>query len=976
MKIKYSHLILGFAFLLSIPTLSAQKYKTETKTDDHGYRYETVTNDPTHTRVYTLKNGLTVYLSRNTDEPRIETFIPVRTGSANDPADNTGLAHYLEHMMFKGTSKMGALNWNKEKVELQKISDLYEKHKATKDPALRKQLYHQIDSISQIAAKYVAANEYDRLTTSIGAQGTNAHTWLEETVYKNNIPSNQLERWLQIESERFDELVLRLFHTELEAVYEEFNMGQDNVNREVNKEMMESLFPTTPFGTQTTIGTSEHLKSPSMVAIHKYWDKYYVPNNYAIVLVGDLDYDKTIQLVDKYFGSKKAKDVKQISWPTEKPITKPVEKTVYSKDAEFFMMAYRLNGGADTKTALLAKMMQGILSNGKAGLIDLDINLTQKARALGCYDMSINNYTIFQFYGFPKDGQTLEEVRDLALQEIEKVKKGQFPDWLMEAIINNMELEQTQGILNITNVATAMYETYIAHRPWSHKVAELDELRKITKKEIMEFAQKNFNNNYVIVFKKLGENKDLIRVENPGITPLEIDRNAVSDFGKKILEEKTPEIKPMFVDFKKDIKTGKVKGTDFQYIINKDNDLFYISYIFDMGTNNNKLLNLASDYIDYLGTKDMTPEQINQEFFKLGLNWNINVGSDRTTITITGIKKSMAKGIALVENILNNVQPNQEALNTMVAQIIKSRTDRLTDKNAIFGALNTYAKYGDHSSLRDEMNNEQLKSLKAEDLIKVINDLCNYKQKIFYYGNEVKAAKQAIAKNHRLGTKDYPTAVKYEQIPTGGKVYYATYDMVQAQMSMIRRVNKYDPKLAAASRLFNAYFGGGMSSIVFQDIRELKSLAYSAYAYYGGARKKGDYQYVVTFIGTQVNKLPEAFAAMEALVTNMPEAEKSFETAKISVLKDIEAERINRDNIFWTWESYQRLGIDYNLEKQVYDEVQKMTLKDLVMFFNKEIKGNNYTYVLIGNEKDLPLDYMKKYGEVKKLTPNFLFNEK
>lgn len=976
MNLRNSRLILSLALLLIASAVSAQKYTVETKKDAHGYSYETVTNDPTHARVYTLKNGLKVYLSRNTDEPRIETFIPVRTGSANDPVDNTGLAHYLEHMMFKGTSKMGALDWAKEKVELQKISDLYEKHKATTDPVLRKQLYHQIDSISQVAAKYVAANEYDRLTTSIGAQGTNAHTWLEETVYKNNIPSNQLERWLQIESERFGELVLRLFHTELEAVYEEFNMGQDNVGRQVNKEFFEALFPTTPFGTQTTIGTSEHLKSPSMVAIHKYWNKYYVPNNYAIVLVGDLDYDKTIQLVDKYFGNKQAKKVDRPTWPVEKPIEKPVVKNVYSKDTEFMMMGFRMNGGVDSKTALLATLMDHILSNGKAGLLDLDINLGQKAEAVGSDVMNINDYTLMMFYGYPKEGQTLEQVKDLIQQEIEKVKKGEFPDWLLNAVVNNMELEEMQGILSISNVATEMYQAYIAQRPWVHRVAQMDELRKITKKEVMEFAEKNFKDNYVVIYKRLGENKNLIRVENPGITPLNIDRNAVSEFGKKLLSEKAEKIQPMFVDFKKEIKSENLKGTEMQYILNKDNDLFYLNYILDMGVNNNRLLQLAGSYLDYLGTDKMTAEQIQQEFYKLGLNWKIKVGSDRTVIMLSGIKRSMERGIELVENILNNARPDQHALDQMVEVLIKQHNDRLTDKSSIFGALNTFAKYGEHSALRNELNNEELKALKAEQLVDVIRSLTNYKQHIFYYGNDVAGVKKSILKYHRLGEKPYPAAVKYEQIATGGKVYYTNYDMVQAQMSMIRRADQYDPKLAACARLFNAYFGGSMASIVFQDIREAKSLAYSAYAYYGGAGKKGDYQYVITFIGTQVNKLPEAFAAMEALVTNMPEAEKTFESAKASVLQDIEAQRINRDDIYWKWESYRRLGIDYNLEKQVYDEVKNITLKDLADFFNKEIKGKNYTYVLIGNEKDLPLDYMKKYGKVVKLTPEYLFNEK
>ncbi|WP_409456536.1 M16 family metallopeptidase, partial [Soonwooa sp.] len=232
--------------------VNAQKYELQHLTDPSGYQYDSVKNDANGVRIYTLKNGLKVYLAKNEDAPRIQTYIPVRTGSNQDPADNTGLAHYLEHMVFKGTSKLGTQDWVKEKALLQQISDLYEQHKADKDPEKKKALYKKIDEISQEASKYAIANEYDKAISSLGATGTNAHTWLDETVYKNNIPSNELEKWLKVEKERFSELVLRLFHTELEAVYEEYNRAQDNDGRLVNYELMDALFPKHPNGQQTT----------------------------------------------------------------------------------------------------------------------------------------------------------------------------------------------------------------------------------------------------------------------------------------------------------------------------------------------------------------------------------------------------------------------------------------------------------------------------------------------------------------------------------------------------------------------------------------------------------------------------------------------------------------------------------------------------------------------------------------------------
>ncbi len=420
---KKTHLF--FILLLSFLTFNC---KTETNTkektnkDANGFTYETYANDPTGLRLYTLDNGLKVYLSKNTDEPKIQTYIAVRAGSIYDPKNSTGLAHYLEHMVFKGTSKIGTQNWEKEKGYLKQISDLYEQMRMEKDTAKKTAIYKQIDKVSLEASNYCVANEYDKMTSALGATGTNAHTWFEETVYQNKIPANELNKWLTLESERFSELVLRLFHTELEAVFEEFNRGQDNDWRKRYAAMLDGLFPTHPYGQQTTIGTAEHLKNPSMVDIHNYFDKYYVPNNMAMVLVGDIDFDKTIQEINNTFGKLKRKEVTHPTLPKEKPITKPIIKEVFGPMSESVTIAFR-SGGANTKDEKLVTMCDMLLANGTAGLIDLDLNQKQVIQRGGCSPTFMNDYGWHVFNGSPKEGQSLDEVKDALLGEIEKLKK-------------------------------------------------------------------------------------------------------------------------------------------------------------------------------------------------------------------------------------------------------------------------------------------------------------------------------------------------------------------------------------------------------------------------------------------------------------------------------------------------------------------------------------------------------------------------
>jgi len=198
--------------------------------------------------------------------------------------------------------------------------------------------------------------------------------------------------------------------------------------------------------------------------------------------------------------------------------------------------------------------------------------------------------------------------------------------------------------------------------------------------------------------------------------------------------------------------------------------------------------------------------------------------------------------------------------------------------------------------------------------------------------------------------------------------------MVQSEILLLAKGEEFTPKKMAASRLFNTYFGSGLSSIVFQEIRESKALAYSAFSSYSMAREEGEPDYTMAYVGTQANKLEQAVGAMMELMTNMPEAEDQFNQAKEATLKKIASDRITKSDIFWTYEGLKKRGIDNDNRKEIYDAINAMTLKDLKVFFNNNIKGENYNVMVIGNKKDMDFDALSKLGEIKELDIDYLFN--
>jgi zinc protease len=958
---------------------TSEKYKTVQHTDENGFTYQTVTNDPMNTRVYSLENGLKVYLSENKDEPRITTLIGVRAGSTSDPAETTGLAHYFEHMMFKGTDEIGTLDWEKEKPLLDEITQLFELHLQTDDPEEKQVIYKKIDSVSAIAATYVAANEYDKLVSGIGAKNTNAGTSYDYTVYINDIPGNELEKWLKLESERFGDIVLRLFHTELETVYEEFNMYQDMDRSRANNAMMSALFPNHPYG-RDIIGLPEHIKNPSKKNIYKFADTFYVPNNMAIVLSGDLDPDKTIQLIDQYFGVIKPVELPEIEQPKEEPIIGPIQREVFGPDAENITLAFRFDT-SEPENRKLVTMINMLLSNRTAGLIDLNLVQQQKVLQAGSYANFMLDYGMHIFYGTPRQDQTLEDVQALLLEQLGMIKNGEFEDWMLQAIVNDFRLTEIRRTENNFARAYTFLDAFIKNTPISERLKFLDEMELITKEDIIAFANENYNDNYVVVYKRFGESDSKVKVEKPHLTAVPINRNDQSDFYSDFVAAKSEEIQPVFLDFDAQIqKTILEEGVDMFYINNPSNEIFRLYYIIDIGKNHSNRFPLAVDYLPFLGTDKYSASALRQEFFKLGLSFGVSTGDKRSYVYITGLSKSFNKAVELLEHVVANAQPDEQAYQDYIDGILKERENNMKNQGTIlWGAMLNYGIYGPNSSFRNVIKKDDLRKIDPNSLTDLIGQMTSYPHKIFYYGPAgFEYVRQNLKNMHKLPENliPLPEPIKYVQIDNPeNQVFVVDYDMVQANIAMVSKSVPFDKTLIPPAQLFGEYFGSGLSSIVFQEIRESRALAYSAFSAFSTPSDPEMHNTVYAFVGTQADKLEIATSAMLELMNEMPVAEKQFDLAKESIIKKINTERIIKDRIFWTYLNNLDRGIDYDIRRDVYNYASNVTIEDFkTNFFDPNITGLNYNFLILGNKEALDMKLLRKIGKTNELELEYIFN--
>ena len=942
------------------------------------YAYESVKGDPTQTRIYTLDNGLKVYMSVSKEEPRIQTYIAVRVGGKNDPSETTGLAHYFEHLMFKGTQSFGTQDYAAEKPMLDEIEQLFEVYRKTEDEAERKAIYKRIDSISYEASKLAIPNEYDKLMATIGAQGTNAYTGYDMTVYVENIPSNQVENWLKIEADRFKNVVIRGFHTELETIYEEKNMSLTQDGRKVYEAMNRALFPNHPYGKQTVLGTQEHLKNPSITNVKNYHDQYYVPNNMAICLSGDFDPEQMISLIDQYFGDMQPNpEIPVLEFEPEQPITEPIVEEVWGLDAANVAIGWRL-GGAASEDADLANIVGSILYNGQAGLIDLDINQQQKTLSAYGYPSLSADYGYMQLAGRPKQGQSLEEVRDLLLGEVAKLRAGEFDEALIAAAVNNYKLEAMQYLDSNDGRADMYVQSFINRTEWKDEVEVFDRLSKITKEDVVRFANEKLGEqNYAIIYKRQGKDPNEQKIAKPEITPIVTNRDAQSDFFKAVAASEVKPIEPRFVDFEKDMDRFEAQsGIEVLYKQNTTTDYFSLEYMFDLGTLNDPALGLAFDYTEYLGTLAKSAEQIQSELYGLACGFNLRASSSRCRITISGLGENMNKAMDVVEDLVANAVADEAILANVKQDMLKSRANAKLNQSSNFSALQSYVIYGEEG-MNARLSNEELMALTSEELLAKVRDLLTKQHTVVYYGPATKDELLAsLNEHHNVPEELQPLEIKrLANVPTPeNKVFIAEYDANQIYyIQYSNRGEKFDVSNDANLDLYNEYFGGGMSSIVFQEMREARGLAYSARAYMSTPTyADGTYSFTA-YIATQNDKMKQAIEAFDEIINTMPESEAAFNVAKESYINQVRTLRYTKASVLYAFINARDMGLDYDRARDVFEKVQTMTLDDVKAVQQQWVKDRNYYYLILGDSKNLDLNYLRTLGPITFLSQEQIF---
>ena len=943
------------------------------------YKYETVKGDPMQTRIYTLPNGLKVYMSVNKETPRIQTYIAVRVGGKNDPAETTGLAHYFEHLMFKGTPSFGTSDYAAEKPMLDEIEQLFETYRQTEDEAERAAIYHRIDSISYEASKISIPNEYDKLMAAIGANGTNAYTSQDMTVYVEDIPSNEVENWAKIEADRFRNPVIRGFHTELETIYEEKNMSLTRDARKVWEALDAALFPHHPYGTQTVLGTQEHLKNPSITNVRNYHKTYYVPNNMAICLSGDLNPDEVIATIDKYFGDMVPNEnLPKLEFQPEEPITEPVVREVYGLEAANVMIGWRLPGNS-TDPNDVAQIASAILNNGQAGLIDLDLNQQQKV--LGAYGgySGQPDYSTFLVGGSPKAGQSLEEVRDLLLAEVAKLRAGDFDEKLIEASINNFKLYQMKAYEDNASRADMYVQSFISGTDWADEVAQLDRMAKITKQDIVDWANEYLGEkSYAIVYKREGEDRNVQKIAAPKITPIVTNRDKQSAFLTEIQQSKVTPIEPVFVDYQKDMAQFDVReGIHVLYKKNELNDIFTLNYIFDTGTENDPSLSLAFDYMSYLGTEAMSAEQIASEMYDIACSFSMYAGSNQCSISISGLSENMPRAMEIVEGLISGAVADEEILENLKQDMIKERADAKLNQARNFGALQRYLYYGEDYIKRTTLTNDALAALGSEQLITAVQALMGKQHEVLYYGpKSEEEVKQLIAENHKAADELAPLEKNYpkKQLTDQSSVILAQYDANQLYyLQFSNRGEAFDVKNDPAITLYNEYFGGSMNSICFQEMREARGLAYTAQAWLASPSFAGDSYSYTAFIATQNDKMQTAIEAFDEIINQMPESEAAFQIAKDAIISRLRTDRTTGADVLNSYIQLRRLGLSEDRDRQIFEKVQTMTLDDVKATQQQWVKDRPYTYGILGDIKNLDLNFLKTLGPIRTVSQEEIF---
>ncbi len=936
-------------------------------------------------KVYKLKNGLSVILDRDSTQNQVFGMVAVNVGSKDEELNATGLAHYLEHMLFKGTQTLGTSDWEKEKPLIDKTYELYDKLQDAKSDEEIAKINKEINDVSQKASQYAIPNELSKLVDQMGGLGFNASTSYDATEYHNLFPPNQLEKWLDLYAHRFQKPVFRLFQTELEAVYEEKNRAEDNTYHAFQNAFMKSCFETHPYG-RPIIGYTEHLKKPWMSKMRDFFEKWYVPQNMALILSGNFDIANAEKLINEKFGKWEAKSLPERKDLNLKPFDS--KKTVKVKLTPMLMAerVYRIPR-QDSKTELALDIASGLLSNSaQTGLLD-KLSLEGDVLFANAGNEVFKDGGIFTISFAPvfdvnqRRQLSFGSAENLIEKELNKLKQKQYADWLFEQVKSNLLKEYKLMMEHPQGRVFALMRLFIQSKPVDDLFKFPDALAKMTKDEVSEIVSKYIGDNYLSFYSQKGEGKKE-KIKKPDIDPIKPTKHGESEYAKHFMQLPSTDVEKMpFVNMRKDVVNSLFADkVMLHYVKNKRNDVFSMNIIFRVGTGKIPMLKYAVELLNNAGVMGAyKPDELRKEFGKLGVTYEFSASKDYTTINMKGSEKVLGKACQLITKLMLLPQIEEKALNRIVGMEYQNRMIGKDMPAQQFDALREYIRYGKESEYLNRISLEDLVSVSPSKLTGELNKAFSYSADIHYYGklplgDLYKTLKEnlAFASNRLAGTSpDYKAQKDYDE-----NTIFLVNNKKSTQSKIFVYV-KSDPvsiDTIPVVQAFNQYFGGGFTGLMMKEIREFRSLAYSAGAHIRLPKLTQWNTSLLGVIGTQADKTVEAVEVVSNLLVNMPEYPERMKNIKDYLFNSSfmirPADRYLSYNVYsWRLKGYKQDPVQYNLP--IYE---KMTFDDLVSFYKKNLKGKKYVMGIVGPTKSIDTKKLAKYGKVVKLSSSKIFS--
>ncbi len=927
-------------------------------------------DDPMGVTIHRLSNGMTVYISTERQKPRFSAWIGVRAGSRMDPPDSTGLAHYLEHMLFKGTDEYGTLDAEKEAPHVRRVAELYDELRATNDKAERKKILAEIDQQTQEMSKYAVPNEHSRMYGTMGVEGINAFTSFEQTVYIGDVPSNRLEAWATVEGERFSDPVFRLFLPELEAVYEEKNLSIDNPRRRVREALYRALFPQHPYGLQTTIGKSEHLKNPAYHDMADYFDRWYVPNNMAIALSGDIDPKTALPVLEATLGTLRPKPVPEPHAGAVPPLSGRIFREVEAEGEESVTLAWHAPPSGHPDEAVL-EVMDRVLDDAQVGLLNVELELTQKVPSAGSYLSTLREAGSFVLYASARAGQKPEELETMLLGVLDKLKKGDFTEEDVTAAKLQRTVRNKRSLEWPSSRTGKMMSAFIEHREWADVVEQEQRFQKVTREDVIRVAKQYLGSNYVALAKRKGK-PEIPKLDKPTITPVEIDPSRKSEFARTIEAMPASELEPEWVVEGTHYERRSLPAGDLVSAKNERNDLFSLTYRQKRGYRKDAYLCYALDLFDLSGAEGDSAEEVQKQLYALGTSVSTSCNAEWSSITVEGLDSQLEPSLAILDRWLASPTFDDEVLTQLRDNTISERRDGLEKDWKLTAALGDFARYDDESAWLQQPSNRQLDRVKAGKLRRLITSFFNYQHRTLYFGPRGADAVATIVARGKGHRKTGDTKIRRYRDVTGPTIFFLHKDGAKANVRFTIPKDPLTREQRPTARLLSEYLSGNMSALVFQEIRESRGLAYSARASYSVGRRLVDESSLSGFMSTQADKTPEAVRTFLGLMRSADIQPERLQTAKSFVNQEYRSTRIDPRWINRWVVSWDDLEEKSDPRPWEWTSIEKLEVAD-VSAFAKGFVDAPVIIAIVGDRDRVGLEELEKIGPVKEMQIDQLF---